>query len=227
MHDTALRNTSSERGVAPVLLLFAMSAFSVLSVASLTTPLGSAPAGQTFGILKAMPEEALTKYVAQLVVPRDWREAGQSGTLRFQLPVLVPDNGGTDIGSSAAWHTMTEVPGLAVCCEARPGVCARRTEGTSAPAIIDWTPRTDDTLAMSFDLASRPDDSTPAAADLVTATKRTAEAAAIADGTTVACQLEFDGQVIAKGIAHLQQTSRSGTTTQSVAGTLHLQVKTK
>src|SRR5688572_15601639 len=124
-----------DRGIAAVILLFAMSAFSVLSIGALTTGLGSAPPGRTFAIFHSIPHEALTKFVTPLVVPNDWRSQGQTGSFQFQLPVLVPETGNKDSGSSAAWHAMDEIPGVAVCCEARAGVCAQRNESSGGARI--------------------------------------------------------------------------------------------
>src|SRR4051794_32132923 len=108
-----------EHGIAALLLLFAMSAFSVLGIAALTTGLGTAPPQATFSIFQGVAEGLLTKFMAPLVVPNEWRVQGGNGSYAFQLPVLVPDGGGEPDGSTAAWHVMgeSEVPGLEVCCE--------------------------------------------------------------------------------------------------------------
>ena len=45
---TVPTHSRSQRGVASVLLLFAMSAFSVLGVAALTTNVADSPSGETF-----------------------------------------------------------------------------------------------------------------------------------------------------------------------------------
>jgi hypothetical protein len=221
--------SAGERGVASVLLLFAMSAFSVMSVAALTTGLGSAPTGQTFGIFRRIPDEALTKFVADMVVPNDWRAQGTTGSYQFQLPVLVPETAGEENGASAAWHAMTDVPGLEVCCESQAGVCAERKVPSGGAAITDWNPTADDAMWMSFDLASRADAShDPAKGDLVTATVSTSTDGA--DGSPMSCQLEFDDIVVAKGTARLRQVPRedgSGLSAEVVAGSMTLAVRTK
>ena len=214
----------SERGIAALLILFAMSAFSVLAVAALTTALGAAPEGRTFSIFRSLSEDALTKYVSEMVIPNDWRVEGTAGSFQFQLPVLVPENGGEDIGAPAAWHPIAEVPSLAVCCEARPGVCSGRAEASGDRALADWTPGTNDALWMAFELSSRRD---PASADngsIVTA--RVSPSAAV-DEAAVTCQLEFDGAVIAKGSAQLQQQPRADGSGSDVSGTLRFAVKTQ
>ena len=221
-----------ERGIASVILLFAMSAFSVLSVAALSTGLGSQPAGKTFSIFRSIPQEALTKFVASIVVPNDWKAEGSSGSYQFQLPVVVPEGGGADQGSSAAWHTMAEIPGMAVCCEARAGVCAERNEASGGARIVDWTPGSDDALRLSFDLASRPDPDASAGGrgDLVTATVRSGVSGTPSDAAAVSCQLEFEGAVIAKGTAMLRQAARdddSTLPTPRVTGSMAFAVKTK
>ncbi len=160
----------NERGIAAVLLLFALSAFSVLGVAGLTTALGAAPEGQTFNIFRSIPQDSLTRFAADLAVPNAWRTAGASGSFQFHLPVLVPEMAGEERGASAAYHAVNEVPGLSICCESQAGVCGQRNAGSGGPAIADWTPGTDDALWMSFELASRRDTSATDNGDTVTAT---------------------------------------------------------
>jgi hypothetical protein len=125
---------SNQRGAAPLLLLFAMSGFSVLGVAAITTHVTEAPPG--VGILHGVEDQNLTIFVAPLVVPNAWRLEGGDGAYAFELPVLVPEHGNHETGSSAAWHEMreTSVPGMTVCCEARPGVCAQRKGADTAPS---------------------------------------------------------------------------------------------
>jgi hypothetical protein len=209
----------NERGVAALLILFAMSAFSVLAVGALTTALGSASAGQTFSIFRSVSEDVLTKYVADMVVPNDWRIEGESGSYRFQLPVLVPENGEEDMGAPAAWHPIAEVPTLAVCCEARPGVCNERGAATGE-TVQDWAPGTDDALWLAFELSSQADPNATDGGSIVTA--RVSPATAV-DGASVTCQLEFDGSVIAKGSAQLQRQAGSA----QVGGTMRFAVKTR
>src|ERR1700752_388660 len=140
-----------ERGIAALLLLFAMSAFSVLAVGALTTALGSAREGQTFSLFRSVAEDVLTKYVAEMVVPNDWRTEGEAGSYQFQLPILVPENGGEDTGQPGAWPPIAEVPAPAVCCETRAGVCNGRGELSGEPRVTDWTPGTDDALWLAFE----------------------------------------------------------------------------
>ena len=83
----------NDRGIAAIILLFAMSAFSVLSIGALTTALGSAPAGRNFSIFRTIPQDAFIKFVAPMVVPNDWRTQGQAGSFQFQLPVPGARNG--------------------------------------------------------------------------------------------------------------------------------------
>jgi hypothetical protein len=221
-----------ESGVASLLLLFSMSAFTVLGVGELSTSLGSAPAGKTFSLFRAMPHEALLKFVAPMVVPNDWRTEGAQGSYQFQLPVLVPQTGSEESGSTSAWHTMSEVPGMAVCCESRAGICNARNVPVGGAPISDWTPGTDDAMRLSFDLSSRPDAQVAdaPAGDTVTATVTATASAPPTDATALACQLEWDGAVIAKGTAFLRQVPRdggNGVTSSSVEGTMTLAVKTK
>jgi hypothetical protein len=226
------RPRAGERGIAAVLLLFAMSAFSVMSVAALTTGIGSAPAGKTFGIFRTLPHDSLTKYVADMVVPNDWRTQGADGSYQFQLPVLVPETAGEENGASAAWHAMTDVPGLEVCCESKAGVCAERKVISSGVSIADWNPSVDDASWMSFDLTSRPDAPAgePAIGELVIATVSASSESVPADVVPMSCQLEFDDVVVAKGTAHLRQVPRedgSGFTAEIVAGSMTLAVRTR
>ena len=221
-----------ERGVASLVLLFSMSAFAVLGIGALSTSLGSAPAGKTFSLFRAIPQDALLKFVAPMVVPNDWRTEGAQGSYQFQLPVLVPETGSEEAGSTSAWHAMSEVPGMAVCCESRAGICNARLVPAGGAPISDWTPGADDALRLSFDLASQPDANTSDAntGDLVTATVTATPSAPPENATTLACQLEWDGAVIAKGTAHLRQVPRDGgnsVASSSVEGTMTLAVKTK
>ena len=219
---------NDERGIASVLLLFALSAFSVLGVAGLTTALGTAPEGQTFNIFRSIPQDALTRFAADMEVPSAWRAGGAGGSFRFQLPVLVPEMAGEERGASSAWHAMTEVPGLSVCCESQAGVCRQRTVGGGEPVIADWTPGTDDVLWMSFELASRRDTSATDNGDTVTATvSQEAAGQAPAGSSAVACQLEFKGMVIAKGAAQLAQVAKADGSGLGTAGTMRLAVRTK
>ena len=205
-----------------MLLLFAMSAFSVLAVGALTTALSSAREGQTFSIFRSVAEDVLTKYVAEMVVPNDWRTEGEAGSYQFQLPILVPENGDEDTGAPAAWHPIAEVPTLAVCCETRAGVCSGRGEGSGEPRATDWTPGTDDALWLAFELSSRADPAATDNASIVTA--RVSSATAV-DSASVTCQLEFDGAVIAKGSAQLQR--QDGSSSPQVGGLMRFAVKTK
>jgi hypothetical protein len=220
----------NDRGLASLLLLFAMSAFSVLSVAALSTTLSSAPDGKTFSIFRSIPQDSLTKFVAPMAVPNDWRNQGTTGSFQFQLPVIVPETGAEEQGASAAWHPMNEVPGMSVCCEERPGVCSQRTAIDGGVPIEGWTPGTDDALWLSFDLSSEPDPdlSDAGQGDIVIATV-TAPARSI-DAPTMSCQLEFNGAVVAAGTAALEQVSResaSGLATPKVIGAMTLAVRTR
>src|SRR4029078_13478274 len=103
-HATYPPPNGADRGIASLLLLFAMSAFCVLGVAALTTGFGAAPPGASVGILHGVPDGSLTKFVAPLVIRNVWRVRGSNGSFAFELPVLVPENGGQPSGSTAAWH---------------------------------------------------------------------------------------------------------------------------
>jgi hypothetical protein len=216
-----------ERGIAAILLLFALSAFSVLGVAALSTTLGTAPEGKTFDLFRSISRESLTHFVSPLVIPNDWLAQGAGGSFQFQLPIVVPETGGEDGGSTSAWHEMSEVPGLAVCCESRDGTCARQ-RAADGLAIEEWTPGASDALRLSFDVSSRPDEDA-AKGDRVTATVSTAPAVP-ADASTIACHLAFDGQIIAHGTASLAQSPRpegSLLNTALVNGTMALVVRTR
>jgi len=231
-HKPARFRCPDDRGMASLFLLFAMSAFSVLSVAALSTTLGSAPDGKTFSIFRSIPQDSLTKFVAPMAVPNGWRTDGASGSFQFQLPVIVPETGTEETGATAAWHAMTEVPGMSVCCEERPGVCSQRTAIGGGAPVEDWTPGADDAQWLSFDLSSQSDTATAGAdavqGDIVIATV-TSPARPI-DAPTMSCQLEFDGAVIAKGTAALQQAPRqdgSGLPTPTVSGAMTFAVRTR
>ena len=102
-----------ERGIAVILLLFAMSAFAVLGVAALTTGLGSAPEGRAFSIFETVSRETLTHFIAPLVVPNIWRAEGDQGSYQFQLPVVVPETGSHENGATSActsWRRCREWP---------------------------------------------------------------------------------------------------------------------
>jgi hypothetical protein len=216
----------SEEGAAPVLLLFAMSAFSVLGIAAVTNRVGDAPAGTSYDILSGVRDGDLTKFVAPLVVPNTWRSEGGKGSYSFKLPVLVPDNANQSSGSTAAWHAMSdsEVPGMSVCCEGQDGACRGRGDAT----VTDWNPGSDDARWVSVDLANQPDSS--GKTDVVTATLLAASREAASDSTAVSCQLEFRGAIIAKGFAHLRNFARqdgSELPTDVVQGTMDIAVRTK
>ena len=108
-----------ERGIAAILLLFAMSAFAVLGVAALTTGLGSAPEGR--GGVETVSRETLTHFIAPLVVPNTWRAKGNQGSYEFQLPVVVPKRVAMRTARRPHRHELAEVEGMAVCCEGRAG----------------------------------------------------------------------------------------------------------
>jgi hypothetical protein len=220
----------NERGIASLFLLFAMSAFSVLSVAALSTTMGSAPDGKVFGIFRSIPQDSLTKFVAPMAVPNAWRTDGASGSFEFPLPVIVPETGTEETGATAAWHAMTEVPGMSVCCEERPGVCSQRTAIGGGAPVEDWTPGAHDAQWLSFHLSSQPDPagSDPAQGELVTAT--VVSPARPIDAPILSCQLEFEGAVIATGTAALQQAPRddgSGLTTPTMTGAMTFAVRTR
>ena len=224
-------NVRQEAGIAAILLLFAMSSFAVLTIGALSTGLGAAAAGKAFTLFRSMPEDAFLKFVAPLVVPEDWRTENAKGAYAFTLPVIVPETGADENGSTSAWHTMTEVPGMAVCCEARAGACNDRHRAGGGAPVVDWIPGADDALRMSFVLESRPDAALdPARGDMVTATVTSAPAGGTTEDAAVACQLEWDGAVIARGTALLRQVARDGGTSvagKAVAGSMSIQVKTK
>jgi hypothetical protein len=217
----------NDRGIASVLLLFAMSAFSVLGVAALTTNLADAPSGKTFRVLTGMEQDNQTKFVAPITVPDSWRLKAGDGVYAFQLPVIVPETGNEESGATAAWHTMTEseVPGLTVCCATRGDACRQRKAGSE---IADWTPSANDTRWLSLRLATRPDSA--GKTDLITATILSAASNAEADTSTISCQLEFQDAIVAKGTAYLRQVPRqqvSAVPTDLVEGTLNLAVRMK
>ena len=175
---------------------------------------------------RSIPLDTLTKFAAQMAVPNSWRTQGASGSFTFQLPVLVPETAGEEHGSSAAWHAINEVPGLAVCCEGQPGVCSKRNAGTAAPSAAEWSPGADDALWMSFALSSSREAAAADNGDAVIATVSQL-ASPPADALPVACQLEFNGAVVAKGTALLQQQPREDGLGVATAGTMRLAVRTK
>jgi hypothetical protein len=218
-----------QQGVAPLLLLFAMSSFSVLGIAALTAGMTDAPSGTTYGIVSSVRDGGLTKFLAPLVVPNAWRLQGGNGSYAFHLPVLVPDNPESEL-STGAWHTMSdvEVPGMSVCCESHAGVCSTRHDGTGAAAIPDWMPGADDAHWVSLDLGNQPDSEKKT--ELITATILAAAREIDADTTPLACQLEFQGAIIAKGFAHLRQVTRQDATelpTDVVQGMIDIAVRTR
>ena len=219
-----------QRGVASVLLLFAMSAFSVIGIATLAKYVGVQQSGSIFTLFRGVEDRSTTRFVAPIVVPNSWRVQESGGTYAFQLPVLVPENGNEDTGSTAVWHSMSdsEVPGMAVCCESRAGICSNRNRANGVAEIVDWTPGSDDAQWLSLKLGSQPD--ADAKSDLITATVLAAAATANPDGTPIACQLEFKGTVIAKGMAHLRQVPRQdglNLPTDTVEGSFDIAVRTK
>jgi hypothetical protein len=209
-----------------------MSAFSILGITALTTTLVDAPAGTSLPVMRGVHDQSsLTRFVGfPVTVPESWRVDGGSGSSTFELGVLVPLNGNEDGGASTALHSMnaSEVPGLSVCCESRSGACSQRNPENGAKEIVDWTPGTDNARWLSFRVDSQPD--SDAKADVITATVVAAAAAMRRDATPIACQLEYQGNVIARGIAHLRQQRRAdGLTlrTDDVEGTLDIAVRTK
>src|SRR5688572_23411271 len=109
---------SSERGIASVLILFALCAFSVLGVSAVTTSLADVPPGTTYDIFRHVVRAAETEYFARMWLPTAWRSPGSSGSTEFQFHVPVPDDASVDKGSApAAWTASTEfASGMAVCC---------------------------------------------------------------------------------------------------------------
>ena len=228
MRQFAIVSTHSrgQSGVASVLLLFAMSAFSVLGVAALTTNVADSPSGETFRVLSGVPQDSQTKFVAPITVPESWRLNAREGNYAFQLPVIVPENGNDETGASAAWHTMTEseVPGMTVCCATEAVGCKHRSAADGSE-IADWTPGPNDARWLSLRLATEPEST--GKSDLVTAT--ILSPAAVDQGpTAIVCQLEFKGSIVAKGTAFLRQVPRtqpSDLRTDLIEGTLNLAVR--
>ena len=219
----------SQRGVASVLLLFAMSAFSVLGVAALTTNVADSPSGETFRVLSGVPQDNQTKFVAPITVPESWRLNARAGNYAFQLPVIVPENGNDETGASAAWHTMTEseVPGMTVCCATEESGGCKHRSAADGSQISDWTPSPNDARWLSLGLATEPE--ATGKSDLVTATILSA-ATADPGSTRIVCQLEFQGSIVAKGTAFLRQVSRtqpSELRTDLIEGTLSLAVRVR
>lgn len=221
----------NERGAAPVLLLFALSAFSALGVAALTNDLGHGRSNETFTMLAALPQDNLTKFLTRIVVPESWRREGGTGSYTFDLPVLVPSDSTMDTNAPAAWHVVNDshVPGMTVCCETRPGTCSQRHVPEGASQVIDWTPGIGDARWSSFQLESHPD--TAGQQDLVSATVIATTSDGPEDGSTaVHCQFEFRNTVVAKGIAYLRQAPRqqySDVPSDLVHGTFHVAVRTR
>jgi hypothetical protein len=210
--------------------MFAMSAFSVLATAALTTTMREAPSGSDYGILSAVRDGDRTKFVASLVVPNSWRLEAGNGSYAFELPVLVPEQSADKTGVTGAWHTMSEseVPGMTVCCESRIGVCQTRNRPEGEPAVADWTPSADDAAWLSFDL--RHQSASSGRSDLVSATLLNAAREAAAGGTPLACQMEFKGSIVAKAFARLGQVRRqeaSELPTDPVEGTMDVVIRTK
>jgi len=205
MQAQGYRRWSDERGAAALLLLFAMSAFSVLGLAAFTSGVGAAHSGDVFNIFTGQRDGTTTKFVAPFVVPNAWRVEGANGSYSFDLPVMVPENGNEQSAATSAWHPMTdsEVPGVEVCCETTPGVCAQRKR---TEPVEDWTPDASNARQLSLKIASHAD--AKSNTDQVSATVLSAAEQPEPDATAVSCQLEFKGKVIAKGVAHLRQTPR-------------------
>jgi hypothetical protein len=174
-----------------------------------------------------VPVDRQTKFVAPIVVPDSWRAKRDNGVHAFQLPVILPESGNDESRATAAWHAMTdsEVPGLTVCCATDPGACRHRTTADGSTAVSDWTLGAD-ARWLSLRLATRPD--TDGKSDLITATVLSATGTADATATAIACQLEFQGAVVAKGTAFLHQTPRqrlSDVPSDLIEGTLNLAVR--
>jgi hypothetical protein len=107
-----------------------------------------------------------------------------------------------------------------VCCETTPGICAQRKR---TEPVADWTPGSNNALQLSLRIASHAD--AKSNTDQVSATVLTAAEQPAPDSSAVSCQLEFHGQVIAKGMAHLRQTPRqdgSDLPTDVVEGTFDI-----
>jgi hypothetical protein len=208
-----------------------MSVFSVLGVAALTTRFGEQPAGSSFIVMHGFQgRSAMTEFVGlPVIVPESWRVPGANGPHAFQLGVLVPDNGNDETGASGALHSMSEneVPGMAVCCESLVGACSHRKAADGVSEIAEWTPGSDDAQWLSLRLGSQPD--SDGKTDLITATVLAA-AEASPSATPIVCQLEREGAIIAKGIAHLRQLPRQdglNLLTDTVDGTFDIAVRTK
>jgi hypothetical protein len=207
-----------------------MSAFSVLGLAAFTSGVGAAQPGEIFNIFTGQRDGTTTKFVAPFVVPNRWRVEGADGLYSFELPVIVPENGNDETAATAAWHLMTEseVPGVEVCCETTPGVCAQRKRSDQSAPLADWTPNADNALQLSLKVATRSD--LKSNVDQVSATVISAPEEPAPDTAAVWCQLEFRGAVIAKGIAHLRQTLRqdgSDLPTNLVEGTFDIAARAK
>jgi len=218
---------SSARGAAALLLLFAMSAFSSMALTAFTSDLLDAQPGHTFRLLNAIADRSFTKFVAPLAVPKAWRPEGGDGSYAFELSVLVPEQGNDATSSSSAWHEMREagVPGMTVCCEASPGVCAQRNGADIAPND-DWQPSAGDARFLTMRLGSQSREN--GEGDLVTATVLSSDERPALGATAIACRLEYHGEVVARGMADLHQVAREGRSslpTDKVEGSFVIAIK--
>ena len=129
----------------------------MLGLAAFTSGVGAAHTGDVFNIFTGQRDGTMTKFVAPFVVPNAWRIEGANGAYSFDLPVMVPENGNEETAATAAWHPMTqsEVPGVEVCCETTPGVCAQRKRNDAT--FEDWVPSADNALQLSLRVATQSD----------------------------------------------------------------------
>jgi hypothetical protein len=96
----------------------------------------------------------------------------------------------------------------------------------SGAHIEDWNPGADNALRMSLKVATWPD--AAAKNDAVVATVMSTTPQPAPGATPIACQLEFHGAVIGKGVAYLRQRSRtqgSDLATDLVDGTFEIAMR--
>jgi hypothetical protein len=126
---TSNRARQSERGVAAVVVLFALAVFSVLSLSVLgiapleaTLRLGSDP--NLHVVLYASAKES-PRVVGRLNMPTAWRH--RDSQPEGSLEVRAPGPGGIELAADmpAGWtHSVQVAPGLRVCCDGGDDACS-------------------------------------------------------------------------------------------------------
>jgi hypothetical protein len=242
---TAQHSNSAERGVAALVVLFALSIFSVLSLTVLRNPAVEA-------VLRTSdkPDLHVVLYVAgagtpqvigRLNLPTVWREeSGADASTEVRAPGLV----GTDLNGEfepGRTYAVELTSNLRVCCDSGDDACGRvpweqpLPEAKLSPSIGPTLETTLSERQLQFSLSSAEiADNVVLDPDAVSEAPFLIKAARVQDGSVandvdpaaVSCRLDTRDKTVAQGSLQLQPGSdRNGHLNRISSGTVKLSYK--